>query len=493
MTGIFARGTTVCLHLANDVGDANLQIYAVPTDARQVTYPILVLGILASGCRWTGTNVAYTQHELEHHFRISDTKYVVVSDEHVPVVQAAVAALKSNVQIILFDDILAVPEAPRAQLNGNNGLHPRLKDLLFPTDIVRMLEHLDNITISDIAVLASTSGTTGMPKMAARTHRSLMLETEAIGADYHEKPYIVRRLMSTPIYHGFSAPEMIFNPLRLGYLTYITKRFDCTFARKVHDFHITEIAAPPAMIMRLLQQTESHNFLQGLRLIMSGGAPLAAEARKRFLDIFHVRPRMAEVWGMTEVGWITTHQYLKDAADGSVGQILPGLKVAVGSEHQVHLPNGIVAGELHVFGAQLMNEYYGSDTATANSFVHHWFKTGDIGFIRQDSVYIIDRAKDLIKVNGWQVAPAELEGRMLESPDVVDAAAIGVGHGVAEHPMIFVVTRNGEMEAEDVIGHLLSRLARYKVIHSEVRFVARIPRSPTGKVLRNELRQLAEQ
>ena len=105
----------------------------------------------------------------------------------------------------------------------------------------------------------------------------------------------------------------------------------------------------------------------------------------------------------------------------------------------------------------------------------------------------MDRAKDLIKSNGWQVAPAELEAALLQSPNILDAAAIGAGRGVDEHPMMFVVAKEfTACMSEGVKLYLRCRLARYKVARIEVAFVQSIPRNSSGKVWRKTLREQAE-
>lgn len=452
---------------------------------------MLFLAILASKCRWTGTNYAHTEHELVHHFQVSETRYIVTMPAQLQTVQAAARALKSEVEIILFSDLLNLPPLTET---GHDKDYRNLHDLLGDANHEKLHEYLTDISPSDIAALMSTSGTTGLPKMAARTHEAMMLETEAIEDNNAAKPYNVRRLFCTPIFHAFSAPEMIINPLRLGYPTYIMRRYDDSFAQKVYDYGITETAAAPPMLMKLLQQNEKHGLLQSLRLVFSGGAPLAAELRKRVLDIFLAPPRIVQVYGMTEGGWFTTFKYPENDDTGSVGKVIPNYQVKQSSEGSIELPDGRKAGELMIKGPQLMTGYLGNAEASKDVFIEGWLKTGDIGYINDDGkVYLVDRAKDLIKVNGFQVAPAELEAALLQSQQIQDAAAMSVGHGVDEHPMVFVVAQLGTTPCTitDVQTHMRSRLARYKVASIEVAYVENIPRNPSGKILRKALKAQA--
>lgn len=468
---------------------------------------MLVLGILASKCRWTGSNTAYTSFELEHHFRTSAARYVITLSEHQKTVESATKNLDWQIEIILFTDILSdisplkvpcenhIRPSEELYLHTNSSGEPMarrtLRDLLGDIDKENLRTKIQSIRPDHVAALQSTSGTTGLPKMAARSHGSLILESKAIEDENAEKPYKVRRLFCTPIFHAFSTPEMVITPLRLGIPTYIMQRFDDTFAQKIHDFGITETAAPPPML-KMLQEQGNHHLLQGLRMIFCGGAPLASELRKRVLAMFDMGPRIVPVWGMTEGGWFSTLKYPEDDSTGSVGRMIPGLQIKMSTDHSLEMPDGRKAGELLVQGSQLMAGYFGNEKSSKDAFVDGWLKTGDVGYIENGKVYIVDRCKDLIKVNGWQVAPAEIEATVMEFPGIHDAAAIAAGYGVEEHPLLFLVQAHGvNVSKEAIVNHLRSRIAKHKTARILVEFIESIPRNPSGKILRKILRERA--
>ena len=275
LSGAFEPDSTVCLHLFNDV-----------------LYPVLVLGILASRCRWTGTNPAYTTAELSHHFRISKTRSVVTALEHLETVRTAVESVDANIEILLFTDLLLTEEHCH-RVAGLRTLHDLLRETT--QSAKEPLTGLGQIHNESIAALMATSGTTGLPKMAARTHRSMIAELLAIAEDDSQKPYPVRRLLCTPSFHAFTAPEMLFNALRLGRLTYIMRRFDESFAQKVQDFRITEIFAPPTILSKLAKSSLDHDRFQTVRYVAYGGATLGPNLREQFLSLFTVQPRLTPV------------------------------------------------------------------------------------------------------------------------------------------------------------------------------------------------------
>ncbi|KAK0310076.1 hypothetical protein LTR01_004275 [Friedmanniomyces endolithicus] len=486
LAGTFRPDSTVCLHLANDI-----------------LYPVLVLAILASHSRWTGTNPAYTSSELEHHFRISRTNYVVTATEHLDTVRRAVHASDSGAEVIMFVDLLNEYFLAPAQnvetlhssepFKSNSVALRNLRDFLRSPSDVHMHTLLDRISIDDTAALMPTSGTTGLPKVAIRTHRSMMLELEALAEETGSKPYEVRRLFCTPIFHAFSAPEMLFNALRLGQVSYFMRRFDESFAQKVHDFRVSEIFGAPAMLLRLAAMPYSHELHQGLRYVAYGGAPLGAELRRRFLSMFKVAPRLIPVYGMTEGGWFTTFKYPEEDGTGSVGRVIPGLeiKIALANDGDAQLPDNQNSGEVLVRGPQIMQSYLGNEEATSAAFEDRWLKTGDVGYLSHGKLYLIDRIKDMIKVNGWQVSPAEMQNVLLQMDDVLESAVFGSGYGVDEYPVACVVRRSARLTVEAVREHLSNRLASYKVRKCEIRFVESIPKSSTGKVVKQLLRQMA--
>lgn len=151
-----------------------------------------------------------------------------------------------------------------------------------------------------------------------------------------------------------------------------------------------------------------------------------------------------------------------------------------------------MTGEIHVYGEHLMKGYLDQPLATAEAFSHDgWVRTGDIGYRKDGRWYVVDRTKDLIKVRGWQVSPAEIEASLIEHPDIIDAGVIGIPSqdGLGEVPQAFVVKNPQSVLTEkDIKTFLGARLARYKQV-DHVEFVDRVPRNPTGKILRRVLRE----
>lgn len=454
---------------------------------------MLVLAILASACTWTGTNPASTSVELQHHLTSSKTSYVITSLEHLHTVQTAADACARNIEILIFTDISSGETSGARSVGGHRTLH----DLLQRQQTRTLEARLDALPNELPATVFSTSGTTGLPKMIQRTHCELILESKA--TEDSPKPYQVRRLYCTPMFHAFSFTDMTINTFRLGLPSFYMRRYDDTFARKVCQFSATETLVAPPVLMRLSNQAEAdleeRQNIQSLRTVICAGAPLSAQLRSRFTKMFHCPVRLTQGWGMSEGGWFTTFRYPECDDTGSVGRPVDGYEIRTSGVDPLAVDGGRTASELLVRAPQMPCCYLDNPAATAEAFTKEgWLKTGDVGYIEDGKIYLVERVKDMIKVNGWSVAPAELESALYNNPKVLDAAVVGHGFGVDEHPVIFVVPTDGETttSAAEITDHLLQFVARFKVAKCEVKFTHNIPRNPSGKILRKNLRKLLQ-
>ncbi|GAB7340312.1 hypothetical protein MBLNU457_6766t2 [Dothideomycetes sp. NU457] len=476
-------GDTVCLLMYN-----------------HIWFPVMFLAILGAGATFTAANPAYTVQELSHHIKASETAWIIT--EPSLLFQAHDAARHETLSSVPLTQHTTVQEL-MASARTQVGTAPSAALSLTSLPNVRAKPSRDSMTHTEswysrshtIATLNSTSGTTGMPKMAARSHHSLIAEAESI-EDSTRKPYEVRRLLTIPFFHAFGAPLALINALRFGHTTYVMRKFDqAQYLAAMQRFNITETAMPPPLLLRFQEMPEIERaMLKSIRQVWCGGAPISAEAQNKALGMFAPEARIVQVWGMTETGWLTTFKYPESDTTGSVGRFLPTFQAKIVDEHGRELTQPDQVGELLVKGASNMIGYYNNPEATAQIFDYEgWLRTGDLGRIASNGkVYIIDRLKELIKVRGWQVAPAEIEGRLLEHPSIVDAAVIGVPapEKGTEIPRAYVVIREGHtVNRAQLMDHLRQSLAKYKVNDCEIFRCYNIPKSPSGKILRKTIRK----
>jgi acyl-CoA synthetase (AMP-forming)/AMP-acid ligase II len=225
-----------------------------------------------------------------------------------------------------------------------------------------------------------------------------------------------------------------------------------------------------------------------------GAAPLDAEAHQAFEK--RTGALLGQVWGMSEATAVISATPRDRARRklGSCGHLLPSMEAQV-----VHIaslePLGVgETGELWLRGPNITQGYWNQPQANAATFTSDgWMRTGDIGYVDADQhIFLIDRLKEMIKYNALQVAPAELEDIILSHPEVLDVAVVGAPDAAAgEIPMAYVVRKNGaRVCAEDLMQFVSGRVAAYKKVRA-VEFIAEIPKSPSGKILRRILKERA--
>jgi 4-coumarate--CoA ligase len=360
---------------------------------------------------------------------------------------------------------------------------------------------LEAETVSDprrhVAVLPYSSGTTGRPKGVMLTHRNLVANIAQIsgllgvGSDSTV-------LGVLPFSHIYGMTVVLNLALRQRAALVAVPRFELEpFLKLVEDHGATHLfVAPPIVLALGKSEAVARYSLDSLELLVSGAAPLdealalavakrlGCEVRQAYgmsemSPVSHVAPIGVEV-EPSSVGWTVPNMSCR-LLDPATGEVIPIPEVGASRP-----------GELCCAGPNIMAGYLGrpdatSETIDADGYLH----TGDIATVSADgAVTIVDRIKELIKYKGYQVAPAELEGILLTHPDVADAAVVGVVDASTgeELPKAFVVCAEGRLlTAEDVITFVADRVAPYKKVRL-VEFIDRVPKSPSGKILRRQLR-----
>jgi acyl-CoA synthetase (AMP-forming)/AMP-acid ligase II len=348
-----------------------------------------------------------------------------------------------------------------------------------------------HIDPSDTAALLYSSGTTGVPKGVQLSHGSIVanLAQTADALDLSEDDTLVA---VAPFFHALGFSVLMNTGMAVGATVVSLPRFDLeAFLQAIQDHRVTATIIVPPIALALARHPVVDRYdLSSLRFVGCGAAPLGKEIEEECEE--RLRCRFFQGYGMTEATASIAVSGMREPERNVHGQA--GILVA-GTEARVVDPESGAdlgtdgTGEIWIRGPQLMTGYLNRPDATAETIdADGWLHTGDIGRVDDEGrVFITDRMKELIKYKGFQVAPAELEALLCSHPAVAAAAVIGAPDEEAgELPTAFVVANGGVSDGE-VMSWVAERVAPHKRIRRVERIDA-IPCSPTGKILRRELR-----
>ncbi|ORX66060.1 acetyl-CoA synthetase-like protein [Linderina pennispora] len=447
-----------------------------------IYYPAAVLATLMVGATCTLVNPAYTAREVAYQLVDSSASAVVAAADFLPIVQAA---LDDDVQgnlsrISLTNNVLVIGKTP--VVVGSTSV-PSVFDVLSDSEYPRVLLTTEQEAKGTTALLCYSSGTTGLPKGVMLSHRNVVaniLQCFGLLTDDFTKERPQTTLASAGI-----AVVVIAKFEMARYLTLIARH------------KVTQSPVVPPIVNGLVKLPIVRDYdLSSLQLLLSGAAPLSAAMA---LELKKCIPNACVVqgYGATEacpalsLGWPTSMNIR------STGNLLASVQAKVIDDDGNMLGVG-ETGELCFRGPNIMIGYLNNEQATADTIDTDGFlHTGDIGYIDEDRfVYVTDRKKELIKFNGFQIAPAELEGLLHQHPSVRDVAVVGVydEERNTEVPRAFLVLniddklQTPDQVAGEVVEWLDGRVAYYKKLRGGYRLVDAIPKSASGKILRRMLK-----
>ncbi|MFM7537700.1 MAG: AMP-binding protein [Acidimicrobiales bacterium] len=340
-----------------------------------------------------------------------------------------------------------------------------------------------------LAVLLFTSGTAGAPKAAMLSHRNLLsnLSQGELSPDRFRRDDVVYGIL--PLNHIFGLNVVLAQTLAKGGSIVLVQRFDpATALDTIRDRKVTIIPGAPPMWTAWAAMPADPTAFASVRLALTGAAKMPEDAMADLRRKFGVALR--EGYGLTEAAPVVTTSTGIEPRPGSVGKALDGVELRLVGPDGDDVLDGD-SGEIWVRGPNVFLGYWNDPAATARVLTPDgWLKTGDVATVDAEGyLYLVDRAKDLIIVSGFNVYPAEVESALGDHPAVAEAAVIGVPHPhTGEAVKAYVVLRPGaSANEEQLIDHCHELLARYKC-PSKVLVVDELPHGLGGKLLRRALR-----
>ncbi|KAK3023313.1 hypothetical protein RJ639_044535 [Escallonia herrerae] len=442
-------------------------------------YPTICLAILSVGAVLTSANPLNTEMEIAKQVMDSSPKLAIAAPEEIHKLLPT-----------------GVPTLLTTRTPDENALS--VEELLDSCEPQELPE--TRPTQSDTAAILYSSGTTGTSKGVIITHGNFisLMQLLRFSMDVTSSNNDVF-LCFIPMFHIYG---LVFFGLGLfcsNNTTVLMQKFDFqAMLEAIQKYHINNIPAVPPVILGLVKYSEGGYDLTSLRRVGSGAAPLSKEVSDGFREKYPW-VELRQGYGLTESCGAATF-FISDeqakAHSGGSGRLLPTYSAkVVDPESGLALPP-YREGELWLKGSAMMKGYFKNEEATAATIDSDgWLRTGDLCYFDGDGfLYIVDRIKELIKHNGYQVAPAELEAILLSHPHILDAAVIPLeDENAGQIPMAFVVRAvDAELTADQVIEFVAGQVAPYKKIR-RVGFISAIPRSSAGKILRKQLVSQSQQ
>jgi long-chain acyl-CoA synthetase len=343
----------------------------------------------------------------------------------------------------------------------------------------------------DTAVLLYTSGTTGKPKGAELTHFNLYMNCTVAGELFGFRDDDVG-VAVLPLFHVFGLSSVLNTSVRYGGTIVLIPRFELEpVVEAVERHRCTIFSGVPTMYFGLLNMDTSGKDLSSLRVGVSGGAAIPGEVIRAFEEKFPGCV-VLEGYGLSESTSTTTFNVNAEKRKVlSIGKPVWGVQVQVVDGEDKPLPPGQDnVGEIVIRGHNIMKGYYKNPEATAEAFRGGWFHTGDLAYADDDGyLFIVDRKKDLVIRGGYNVYPREVEEVLYAHPGIAEAAVIGrPDDKLGEEVVAIIAPKPGaDLDTDEVIAYCKERMAAYKYPR-EVRLVDELPKGPTGKILKKELR-----
>ncbi|WP_460967607.1 AMP-binding protein [Spirosoma migulaei] len=465
-------------------------------------YPVAMFGALRAGLAVVNTNPLYTPREMQHQFKDSGAKAIVILSNFASNLEKIID--RTDIQHVVITQLGDLLGFPKKQIV--NAVVKYVKKLVPAYKLPEAISFNDALSRgrtqpfkpvaiqnTDLAFVQYTGGTTGVSKGAMLTHRNIISNVE--GQHYWMKPGGVPEgegiiVAALPLYHVYALTTNALAALKSGDMNLlITNPRDMnTFIDDLKKYKITAFTGVNTLYNGLLNNPRIGEVdFSHLRVTSAGGMALQTSVAERWAKLTGNTP--CEGYGLTETSPVLCSNPIDGTVRvGTIGIPWPSTEMKIIREDGTDAPIG-EAGEIVARGPQVFKGYYNRPEETAQSMMGDWFKTGDVGVMNEDGFFkIVDRKKDMILVSGFNVYPNEIEDVVAQCPGVLEVACIGVpDEKSTEVVKIFVVKKDPNLTTEAIKEFCRENLTPYKVPRV-IEFRTELPKSNVGKILRKPLR-----
>ncbi|KAG9443136.1 hypothetical protein H6P81_018990 [Aristolochia fimbriata] len=451
-----------------------------------IYFPVIFLAAISLGAVLTTTNPLNTAGEIAK--QVADSKPVMAFT--VPALVEKVAAAAPDLPIVLVE----IGGAGDPRRRG-----PTVEEMVEEGANNKVGRVRERVGQEDTATLLYSSGTTGMSKGVASSHRNLIAMVETILTRFRTEDGAQTFVCTVPMFHVYGLAAFASGILASGSAVVVLSRFEMDeMLTSIGKYNATYLPLVPPILVAMINHAAAIRAkydLGSLQWVLSGGAPLSREVIEGFVA-HYPNVGILQGYGLTETTAIgaSTDTLEESRRYGTAGLLSPNMEAKIVDPETGKALTVNQTGELWLRGPSVMKGYFSNAEATSSTLDSEgWLRTGDLCYIDEDGfIFVVDRLKELIKYKGYQVAPAELEALLLTHPLVADAAVIPFpDKEVGQYPMAYVVRKGGGHVSEGEIMEFIGKqVAPYKRIR-RVAFVSAVPKNPSGKILRKDLIKLA--
>jgi 4-coumarate--CoA ligase len=486
--GVTDCGTTIALFCPN-----------------HVDYAPIILAVALCGAKLTPINPLFKRMELETILNQSHCSILIAHTSTLDVALDTIAGTPPVKHVIVVTD--EVQATSDGRTSGES---------VFPAGTVSLdqlrshrqafdktIEKVIGNTVTYPVVIPYSSGTTGLPKGVCLTHSNIVsnqLQQHIVEGPFIQADHTI--FSPLPFYHMYAfMVSLLYSAWQGLTLVTMSKRFNLEQFCQLVEKHAPERChlVPPILLRLANDPIVSKYDMTSIRIILSAAAPLSPDIEDAVVKRIGEQCKVKQLFGMSELSCTGTICSDNDIKRGSVGKLVSNTIGKILDRNGNSLPPN-QSGELALLGPQVMMGYLNNPEKTKESLSEKgWLLSGDIAHYDKDGYfYVTDRIKDLIKVRGHQVAPAELEALLLQHPAIVDAAVVGVPDKYSgELCRAYVVLRqpwnHSPVTESDVYEYLKDLISPQKRLDGGVAFIDAIPKSASGKILRRVLRDQAKQ
>ena len=464
-------------------------------------YPVAIFGALRAGLIVVNVNPLYTPRELKHQLQDSGAKTIIIFENSAHVLSAINDDLEiKHVIITKIGDYLGVKgRLMNFVVKYVKRMVPsyKLKNTIpFKTALQRPVADFNEVQITpdDLAFLQYTGATTGLSKGSMLSHRNVVANIEQLKSMLND---VVEEgteiwINALPMYHIYSLVVLVFSGYDAGGLNVLVTNPRDTkgFVNELKKWPFTFFNGVNTLYESLLNHPDIVNVdFSTMKLSGTGGSACRQSTAERWQQL--TGKVLLEGYGLSETSPSVTvsPNYLTEF-NGKVGMPIPNTEISIRDDDGNEVTLG-ERGEICVRGPQVMKGYWGNEEATSEAIDEDgFFKTGDIGILdKKGFLSIVDRKKDMILVSGFNVYPNEIEDVISMHPDIIETACIGLPNKrTGESVKIYVVKSNPSLTEKEVFKYCKENLTGYK-IPKAIEFIAELPKSNVGKVLRRALRE----